>query len=191
VRWRRLEEEYGDRIELEWKSYLLRPTPRDLSDPITALEKFRRYTRGWERVAADPDAGEFNVWASDEGPPSHSIPAHLVSKAAQQLGRDAFERIHERLMRAYFQESRDISRSDVLLEMWLDAGLPEEEFVRADDPALLQAVIDDHNEALGLGATGVPAARLDGNPAVIVGAHPVDLYRTWIERTLTKQAAEA
>jgi predicted DsbA family dithiol-disulfide isomerase len=114
-----------------------------------------------------------------------------VSKAAQQLGRDAFERIHERLMRAYFQESRDISRSDVLLEMWLDAGLPEEEFARADDPALLQAVIDDHNEALGLGATGVPAARLDGNPAVIVGAHPVDLYRTWIERTLTRQAAEA
>jgi predicted DsbA family dithiol-disulfide isomerase len=191
VRWRRLEEEYGDRIELEWKSYLLRPTPRDLSDRVTALEKFRRYTRGWERVAADPDAGEFNVWASDEGPPSHSIPAHLVSKAAQQLGRDAFGRIHERLMRAYFQESRDISRSDVLLEMWLDAGLPEEEFARADDPALLQAVIDDHNEALGLGATGVPAARLDGNPAVIVGAHPVDLYRTWIERTLTKQAAEA
>ena len=165
MRWRRLEEEYAGRIELQWKSYLLRPTPRQNSDPIAAHEKFRRYTKGWERVAADPDAGDFAPWHTEEGPPSHSIPAHLVSKAAAQLGPEAFEKIHERLMRAYFKESRDISRPAVLFELWRDVGLPEREFTRADDPALLQAVIDDHNEALELGATGLPAARLDGDDA--------------------------
>ena len=187
MRWRRLEAEYAGKVELQWKSYLLRPAPQVSGDPIAALEEFRRYTTSWLRVAADQDAGEFQVWQSDEGPPSHSVPAHLVSKAAARLGKDAFERIHERLMRAYFTENRDISDNEVLLELWLDVGLDEADFGTAQDPELLQAVIDDHNEALECGATGVPAVRLEDNPAVTVGAHPIDAYRSWIDRTLARQ----
>ena len=190
MRWRRLEVEYAGKVELVWKSYLLRPTPQASSDPSATLEKFRRYTMGWLRVAADQDAGEFQVWQSDEGPPSHSIPAHLVSKAAARLGKDAFERIHERLMRAYFKENRDISNNEVLLELWLEVGLDEADFAAVRDPELLQAVIDDHNEALECGATGVPAVRLEDNPAVTVGAHPVDQYRSWIDRTITRREAD-
>jgi predicted DsbA family dithiol-disulfide isomerase len=190
VRWRRLEAEYAGKIEVQWKSYLLRPTPQESGDPVAALEKFRRYTQSWLRVAADPDAGEFQVWRSDEGPPSHSVPAHLVSKAAARLGKDAFERIHERLMRAYFKENRDISNNEVLLELWLDVGLDEADFADAQDPELLQAVIDDHNEALECGATGVPAVRLEDNPAATVGAHPIDTYRSWIDRTIAQRGAD-
>jgi predicted DsbA family dithiol-disulfide isomerase len=191
VRWRRLEAEYAGKVELQWKSFLLRPTPQESSDPNAALAKFRRYTESWLRVAADPDAGEFQVWKSDEGPPSHSVPPHLVSKAAARLSPDAFERIHERLMRAYFKENRDISDNEVLLELWLDVGLDEADFAAAQDPELLQAVIDDHKEALECGATGVPAVRLEDNPAVTVGAHPVDAYRSWIDRTLALREADA
>jgi predicted DsbA family dithiol-disulfide isomerase len=187
VRWRRLEAEYAGKVELQWKSYLLRPAPQVSSDPIAALEKFRHYTSSWLRVAAGQDTGEFQVWQSDEGPPSHSVPAHLVSKAAARLGKDAFERIHERLMRAYFTENRDISNNEVLLELWLDVGLDETDFATAQDPELLQAVIDDHDEALECGATGVPAVRLEDNRAVTVGAHPIDAYRAWIDRTLARQ----
>lgn len=190
MRWRRLEEEYGDKIELQWKSFLLRPAPQPTGDPAAALEKFRRYTVSWRRVAADPDAGEFQVWQSDEGPPSHSVPPHLVSKAAFRLGKDAFESLHDRLMRAYFKENRDISDNEVLLGLWLDVGLDAAAFAAVRDPELLQAVTDDHNEALACGVTGVPAVRLADDPTATVGAHPIERYRSWIERTIAQREAD-
>ena len=187
VRLRELEEEYQGRVELEWKSFLLRPERRVHRDREAALEKFRSYTKGWQRIGAEPDAGEFETWHSDEGPPSHSVPAHVASKAAARLGKHAFERIHARLLRAYFQESRDVSHPAVLRELWLEVGLDAEAFPDLEDTALIDEIVADHREALELGATGVPAVRLEDNPAVIVGAHPVELYRRWIERTLERR----
>jgi predicted DsbA family dithiol-disulfide isomerase len=190
VRLRGLEREYAGRVELVWKSYLLRPERRQHADREAALEKFRAYTKSWLRPGSEPDAGEFRVWQSDEGPPSHSVPAHLVAKAAARLGRDAHDRIHDRLMRAYFKENRDISRQAVLKELWDEVGLPTAAFAVSGQTELLDEVIADHQEALEAGATGVPAVRLEGNPAVIVGAHPVELYRRWIERMLERQVAD-
>lgn len=190
VRLRALEREYEGRVELIWKSYLLRPERRRDADPAAALEKFRDYTRSWLRPAAESDAGEFQVWRSDEGPPSHSVPAHLVAKAAARVSKDAHDRMHDRLMRAYFKENRDISRLELLKELWDELGLPEESFAVANENELLDEVIADHREALEGGATGVPAVRLEGNPAVIVGAQPIELYRRWIERMLPRHAEE-
>lgn len=187
-RLRRLEEEYAGRVELVWRSYLLRPTPLPRTPERRA--KFEAYTRGWERVGAEEDAAGFRPWAGEEGPPTHSVPAHLVAKAAAGLGREAFHRMHDRLLRAYFSESRDISDSDVLRELWKDAGLPEDRFDDAQAPALLDRVLHEHDSAIETGVTGVPAVSLEGNDAVIVGAHPESLYRTWIERTLARRAQE-
>ena len=173
-------------MELEWGSYLLRPEAREFRDRDRAMAKFRRYTESWRVPAADPDSGDFEMWHSDEGPPSHSIPAHLVSKAAARVGKDAFRRIHERLLRAYFSESRDISDPATLKELWSEVGLDPQAFDAVNDPELLQEVLADHREALDAGATGVPAMRLAHNPAVVVGARPNELYRRWIERSLAR-----
>jgi predicted DsbA family dithiol-disulfide isomerase len=190
VRLRRLESEYAGRVELEFRAFLLRPEPRGPFDGeehrARALERFRLYTSSWERVAADPDAGELRVWASDEGPPSHSIPPHLVAKAAARLGNEAFRRMHERLLRAYFVESRDISDLETLRSLWRELDLAEGGFDAHCDPAIRREVLAEHAEAIELGATGVPAVRLAGNDAVIVGAQPVELYRRWIERALSR-----
>ena len=123
-------------VEVEWRAYLLRPTP----GPRRDLEAFRRYTESWLRPAAEPDAGEFRVWRGSDGPPSHSVPAWLVAKAATALGGDAFRRIHARLWPAYFAESRDISSDDTLRALWRDAGLPDEAFERREHPALRRQV---------------------------------------------------
>lgn len=190
VRLRRLEEEYRRQIEIEFRAFLLRPHPRP--KPATpehaarALEKFRRYTESWKRVGADDDAGEFRVWSTDNGPPSHSIPAHLVAKAAARASGDAFRRMHDRLLRAYFVDNLDTSDVDTLRVLWREVGLGEREFDAHRDPAILRQVLAEHDEAVGLGATGVPAVRLDGNPAVVVGAQPMALYRSWIERSLSR-----
>ncbi|MEE2672400.1 MAG: hypothetical protein VX466_01305 [Myxococcota bacterium] len=50
-------------------------------------------------------------------------------------------------------------------------------------------MLEEHNAAVRLGATGVPAVRLESNEAVIVGAQPAELYRRWIERSLTRLEA--
>jgi len=178
----RLEEEYDGQIEVVWKSYLLRPRERVVRDP----KKFKRYTESWSRPAADDDAGEFRVWSSEAPPPSHSIPAHCVAKAAAGLGEDAFRSIHERLMPAYFSENRDISSFDVLRALWAAQGLDAAGFDVALRAETRARVLEEHEEAKAWGANGVPAIRRVDNDAVIVGAHPIELYRRWIDRSLAR-----
>jgi len=188
VRLHAIEVEFEGAVELEWRSFLLRPKPRPDDPTGEALEKFRRYTQSWKRPAAEPDSAEFQVWQTDEGPPSHSIPAHLVAKAAARVGAEAFERIHWRLLKAYFQENRDISHEDTLRSIWHELELPAEAFARAHDPAVQEQVLADHNEAIEYSANGVPAVRLEGNPACVVGAQPIEIYRRWVKRTLARRA---
>ena len=194
ARLRRLEREYEGRVALELKSFLLRPEPRpepgDEAQAAAAREKFRAYTRGWERIASEADAGELRVWAGDEGPPSHSVPAHLVAKAAARLGHESFRRMHERLLRAYFVESRDISREPVLRSLWQELSFDAAAFEAWREPAVLEAVLADHAEAIRLGATGVPAVRLADHDAVIVGAQPLAIYRRWIDRSLARREVD-
>jgi predicted DsbA family dithiol-disulfide isomerase len=177
VRLHRLEELEPD-VEVEWRSYLLRPRPGRQRD----LERFRAYTESWRRPAAEEDAGSFRPWTSDEGPPSHSLPAQLAAKAAGRLGREPFRRFHDRLLRAYFGENRDISRAEVLEALWHELQLDPDGFARREDPALLRQVLAEHEEAQRFGATGVPSVRLAEGDAVITGALPLASYRRWVER---------
>lgn len=180
ARVRRLEEEFGDALQVEWRAFLLRPAP----STGRTLEKFRAYTQSWLRPAAEPDAPVFRPWATDAGPPSHSIPAHLVAKAAAALGPDAFAAMHARLLRAYFEENRDVTERATQLALWRELGFAEEAFAVADDPATHDAVLAEHRAALEAGVTGVPAMMLVGNDVPTLGAMPFETYRRWIARAL-------
>src|SRR4030095_10281220 len=114
------------------------------------------------------------------GPPSPSVPPHLVAKAAATLGREAFRARHARLLRAYFTENHDITDADVLLALWRDVGLPDDAFARAGEDAILRAVVDQHNEAVRRDITGVPAVLMVGNDVPVLGAMPYETYRRWV-----------
>lgn len=187
VRLRRLEEEMAGEVEIAWRSYLLRPDPSSRRSP----EEFRRYTRSWLRPAAEEDAGTFRVWESDAGPPSHSIPPHLVAKAARSLGDAAFHAIHERLLHAYFAENRDITDAVTLAAIWREAGLPEAELARAADPEWLRQTLAEHQEALRLGLNGVPAVGVEGDDVFVTGAYPLEMYRRWVRRLLDQGPVSA
>lgn len=174
----------GPDLEIEWKSYLLRPRP----EPGRSLEKFRAYTESWRRVAADEPRAQFAVWASDAGPPSHSVPPHVFAKAASALSPEAGARLRERLFRAYFAESRDVTDRATLEALWSEAALPANALPASDDPALVGAVLTDHEEARQLGATGVPAVRLADQDFVLVGAQPEAVYERWLRRQLASRA---
>lgn len=184
VRMDRLREELGDRVQVEWRSFLLRPRPQ-----ARDLESFRRYTRSWLRPASEPDSGAFRPWETDAAPPSHSIPPHRVAKAAQALGNAAFERIHHRLLHAYFWENRNITDAATLREIWNEADLPDEEFLRHEDRAVFDRVLREHDEALAFGVTGVPAVRRSDQEIALTGAYPVELYRRWVRRALAEEKA--
>lgn len=176
----RLADEYRGRIAIEWRSYLLRP----IEKPGRDLERFRKYTESWMRPGADSDAGPFRIWSSDEGPPTHSLPAHRVAKAAARVSAEAFRKMHNRLLTAYFAENRDISSVAVLRSLWDGEGFPGDAFEVAHSEEIRSLIFREFEEARALGATGVPALRRADNEAVIVGAHPESLYRRWIERSL-------
>lgn len=175
-----LQEEFGDRLALEWRSFLLRPHAEGQRN----LEKFRGYTQSWLRVAEDQPAGDFRPWSTDENPPTHSVPPHLVAKAAAELGDEAFHCVHDALLKAYFVENRDVSSDATLSAIWQDCGLDAAEFARRENPALLKTVIDEHNEAINCGATGAPAFRMAHMDTAIVGSHPVPVLQRWINRVL-------
>lgn len=176
----RLERELGSDLAIEWRAFILRPTP----EPGRTLDRFRAYTQSWLRPAAEPDAPAFVPWASDEGPPSHSIPPHVAAKAAAAHGPDAFRAMHARLLRAYFVESRDITAPATLRALWRDVGLDEAAFAAIDAPALEAAVVAEHRDALAHGTTGVPSAMLVGTDVPMLGAMPYETYRKWIGRAL-------
>ena len=52
-----------------------------------------------------------------------------------------------------------------------------------DDAELRRQVVAEHQEALDLGATGVPSLRLSDSDAVVTGALPLASYRRWVVRT--------
>ncbi len=182
VRMKCLREDLGDRVRIEWRSFLLRPEPTGARD----LERFRRYTRSWMRPASESDSGTFQVWEGEAGPPSHSIPPHRVAKAAATLGEDAFERVHDRLLRAYFTENRDITSDATLAEIWKEAELPAAELERAEGPAVLEQILREYREAFEVGATGVPSVRRADQEVAVTGAFPVEFYKRWVERALNE-----
>jgi predicted DsbA family dithiol-disulfide isomerase len=180
VRLRRVEEEFGAGVHVERRSFLLRPRP----GPARTLGEFRDYTRTWPRAAADPDGGTFQVWRTHAGPPSHSVPPHLVAKAAAALGDAAYRNIDERLFHAYFAENRDITDDVTLQAIWWEAGLPEEAFALSADTALLRTVMAEHAAAIEAGVSGVPAVQVAGEDPIIVGAQSLGFYRRWVSRAL-------
>jgi predicted DsbA family dithiol-disulfide isomerase len=194
----RLQEEFADTCELDivWKSYLLRPYPEP-----KPLEKFRRYTESWMRPAAQVDAGEFRVWATDEPPPSHSIPPAVAVKASRRqtdatrphvadaLATSAirFDRFHLALMHAYFARNLDVTAHENILLVARECGLDAERFASdLADPALGDEVVAEHNEAVELGISGVPCVVLESG-FVLPGAQERAVYRNIIRRLLTLQ----
>ena len=178
-------DEYGDSVELVWRSFMLRPQPEE-----RPREKFVAYTRSWERPAALEPRVTFNPWASENEPPSHSLPAAVAGKTAATFGADAYREFHHRTMAAYFTDNRTISDWSVLLDIAEESGIDREEFDRrrqAGAEGMVGEIVSEHNEAIGAGISGVPALVV-GERYLVPGAVDVADYRSVIDRYLAERA---
>lgn len=181
MRLEKIESEYPETVEVVWKSFMLRPTPQPRS-----LEQHREYTRSWLNPASQPESGEFTVWATENPPPTHSVPALVAGKASETFGDEAFHRFHGEVMRAYFAENRTISDLDVLMDVAASAELPSDEFrarLESDRQKFEDQVFAEHTEAVSLGVTGIPSVVVD-DALLIPGAVEADVYRRVIRDRL-------
>ena len=174
-----IEKEFGARVAIAWKSFLLRPYPEP-----KPMDAFRRYTESWRNPASQPDAGRFTVWSTDEPPPSHSLPPNVAGKAAARQGPEAFKRYHHALLDAYFYANHNITEIENLARIAGEVGLDVDAFLAAmQDRSLIDAVVADHREAVQSGIQGVPTVIVDRRWK-ITGAVDSDVYREVITKRL-------
>ncbi len=118
-----------------------------------------------------------------------SRPALIGAKFAEQQG--AGPAYHDGVMRAYWQQARNISDRAVLAEIAAVAGLAHAAFLAAlDDPAFDAAVQQDIDLARQYGLNGVPALVFD-NRYLVSGAQPVDVLRRVVEQIAAERSNPA
>lgn len=189
MRVEQLEEHFGDLIDVEWKSYLLRPS-NDGGDPAKH-HKFVEYTKSWQRPQEAEPSLTFREWATDNPQPAGSVPAQIAAKAMAEFAPAAEPAFHRRLMDAYFAENRTISDPTVLADLAEECGVDPGPFIThvvENQERLVQAVIDDHNASIEHGVTGVPTVLLD-DILPVQGAQDFDLYVQYIQRLIDRRPA--
>lgn len=181
---------YGDKIEVEYKSYLLDPsTPVDTKSSVyedlqrkyqISLEEVKKMTANVAMRAKEVGL-EYNF---DDMKSANTVKAHRLAKWAETEGKG--KEFTERVLKAYFLEGQAIGQTDVLLALVKEVGLSVEraqQVIDTDD--FIVEVQQDITAAQNLGVRGVPFFVVD-NKYGISGAQPQEVF----EQTIEKAAQE-
>ncbi len=176
MRLRQLRAELGDRLALRWRAFPLRPAP----DPsVTFAGTYRE--DAWRRcqdLAGDTRV-TFRMWERPDYP-DWSLPALEAAKCVALQGEDLFEATHLALYTAFFAKGVNIGRPDEVTGVIREVPGVDRDRFDADYTAGKgrQAVLDDYEAAVREhGVRAIPTVVFaDGRR--IVGAVPLDAYRT-------------
>ena len=168
-------------LTVHWRAYELRPA----GAPPIPPEYRARIEAGRPQLMAT--ARERYRRELNPGPFGIDSRAALVgAKFAEQAG--AGPAYHDAVMRAYWQEARDIGDRTVLAGIAEAVGLVRTAFMAAlDDVAFDDAVQADIDLARQYGLNGVPALIFD-NRYLISGAQPTDVLRRVVAQIAAEQA---
>ena len=181
VRLNRIEEEYGERVDVTWKSFPL------LHHRIEGYDLRLRMTHSWLRAEWEEPSICYNAWPDSIPLPTSSLPAQEAAKCAQLQGKEAFRCFHMLLLRAFFEQNRDISDRQVLLALAAEAQLDEERFAYDfDSGSQRDEVLTDYRQGVeDTRFSGVPTA-IFGDTVVLEGAVPIELYRRAVDVLLQR-----
>jgi len=175
VRLREIEQVYGARVRVHWRTFPLIPGEQP---GRRVTEKTRE---GRQRVGAEEPRACFVPPSIDIPLPSSSIPALTAAKCAELQGAAAFDRFHERLFTAHFRDNLDISRPDVLRGLIRETALDLARFEADYAVEAYEAVLRDCAEgAAWFGVSGLPTVILNEKLS-LVGAVPTERYRLLID----------
>jgi predicted DsbA family dithiol-disulfide isomerase len=98
--------------------------------------------------------------------------------------------VHDRLMRAYWEEARDIGDATELVALAVEAGLDEGEVVEVvTGEAYRDRVLASTAEAQSVGITGIPAFLFDGR-LLVLGAQPREVFQRALAQKLGNESVE-
>jgi predicted DsbA family dithiol-disulfide isomerase len=184
---------HKDQVEVEFKSFELDPnSPKNIGQNIhevlaqkygMSVEKAKEANLGVGQQAASVGL-TFNF---DEMKPTNTFDAHRLAKFAQTQGKEAV--VSERLLHAYFTESKHIGEFDTLANIAEAAGLNRQEVLNVlqDKNAYANDVRNDESLAQQYGVRGVPYFVINQKYA-ISGAQPTEtfigaLQKVWEEES--------
>ena len=176
-----LEREHG--ASVEWLPFDLHPEYPPEGIPRAALEE-RYGPQIHERTREAVEAAGLEY-----GPPER-IPRSLKALALAELARDRglHGALHDRIMRAYWSEGRDIGDAGVLAELAVETGLEEDEALAAfEDEGYLRRVAGSTRAAQEHGVNAVPAFVLDDR-LLVLGAQPYETFEHALEQLERKVA---
>ena len=181
VRLRQVKEEYGDSVNIIWKS---RPL---MVGEIPGRQISDHSVKSRMRAGVEEE-GLFNPWDKNVPYPSSSMPAQIASKCALLQGEELFERLHDALFKAFFRDCRDISQHDILFSLAVEAGLDMQRFsADFESDERRQEVMADVEEVRSqYEGWGVPLTVVGGRMP-IEGAAPTEVYRHAVEVCLKEQ----
>ena len=171
-----MKEKYGDQINIQYRCFLLRADP----DPTVVFNDYRR--GHWERANGQESGGTFRAWHSKEPFPSHSLPSAEASKCAALQGKEAFHRYHFALLKAIFEDSRNISDPDVLTRIAEEEGLDVPRFKEdllsgSQKDKVLREYLNGIEE---FGVQAIPTV-IFGGEQTLVGGVPREEYEKVID----------
>lgn len=179
----RIREEFGERVEVDWRAFELRP------DPVPTLDPDGEYLHTTWNRAVYPMAEQRGMTLRLPPVQPRSRRALEAAEFAREIGR--FDAMHNALFRAFFEDGHDLNDLEVLLEVGDSVGLDREELRGALEEGRFTAkVLQDEQLAQELGVSGVPAMLVGPGSAalrdaeMVMGAQPYERVRAVVERAL-------
>lgn len=162
----RLQTEFGAAIAVRWRAFELRP------EPVPTLDPAGEYLRStWARTVY-PMAEQRGMTL--RLPPVQPRSRLALEAAAHARAENRFDDMHAALFRAFFEEGRDIGRTEVLLDIAAGAGVEPMPLAQAlEDGRHREAVAEDRRLARDLGIDAVPAMLLRHSPELEQAALPL------------------
>jgi predicted DsbA family dithiol-disulfide isomerase len=182
----RLKLEYGDRVQVVWHAFELRPESVPLPPPATPERR--------ERWAASvlPMAAERGLEMRLPSVAPRTRLTHQAVELARDHARD--DAIRHAIFVAFFRDSRDIGDANVLVDLGASVGVDGAETRRAlESGTHLSRVIEQEQTAHRLGVNGVPAIFVGDDLAVaepVIGAVPYEWLKAAVDRALSGDSLE-
>jgi len=182
----RLKQEYGERIQVVWQAFELRPEPAPLPQPASPARVQR-----W-KASVLPMAAERGLVM--KVPPVS--PRTRLTFQAVELAREhgAFDAMHRAIFEAFFCKGLDIGDANVLADLAGSADLDPALMKRAlQAGTYLDPVLQQEQLARTLGVTGVPAMFVGNDLAAaepVIGAVPYDWMKATVDRALLGDSLE-
>jgi predicted DsbA family dithiol-disulfide isomerase len=173
----RIQAELGENVEIDWRSFELRPEPEPTLDPNAEY-----LHRVWGQ-SVYPMAQDRGLALKLPPVQPRSRKAHEAAEFAREAG--LLDAMNRALFKAFFEDGRDLADPDVLVDIGRSVGLDESGLREALASGRHEGrVLDDEHLARQIGISGVPALIVTaGAQAYLVsGAQPYETVKDVIER---------